>query len=353
MEQWTQDMASPEVPVNENFEALKWAGVYAKRAPATSGLTWGYYGGQWSGFVVADGTLSLADDSTNYIVVARSDGAVSTSTSTTNWNDLEDYARVYQVTTVSGLVSAELDFRSGYGGVHGAVDTVAGASTEFVNNQTGTTYTYLSSDRGKLVTHSNGGAIAGTLPQAGSTGFADGFWMDVQNRGAGTLTVTPSTSTVDGASSLALTTGQGVRLVSDGTNWFTLRGAGAGGGGGNPVQCIAVACSDENSNDLEAGTAKATFRMPFAFTLTEVRASLTVAQSGGSIFTVDINQAGTTILSTKITIDNTEKTSTTAATPPVISDTTLDDDAEITIDIDQIGTSGARGLKVYLIGTKT
>jgi hypothetical protein len=46
-----------------------------------------------------------------------------------------------------------------------------------------------------------------------------------------------------------------------------------------------------------------------------------------------------------------EKTSTTAATPAVISDSALADDAEITIDIDGAGT-GAKGLKVYLIGTR-
>jgi len=70
------------------------------------------------------------------------------------------------------------------------------------------------------------------------------------------------------------------------------------------------------------------------------------------IFTVDINEGGTSILSTKLTIDNTEKTSTTAATPAVISDTALADDAEITIDIDQIGNGTAKGLKVTIIGTR-
>jgi hypothetical protein len=113
---------------------------------------------------------------------------------------------------------------------------------------------------------------------------------------------------------------------------------------------LVVAASDETTA-LTAGTAKITFRMPRAVTLTAVRASLTTAQASGSIFTVDINEAGTSILSTKLTIDNTEKTSTTAATPPVISDTALADDAEITIDIDQIGNGTATGLKVALIGT--
>ncbi len=117
-----------------------------------------------------------------------------------------------------------------------------------------------------------------------------------------------------------------------------------------PYKTFIVACSDE-STALAAGTAKTTFRMPHAMTLTDVRASLTVAQASGSIFTVDINESGSTILSTKLTIDNTEKTSTTAATPPVISDTSLADDAEITIDIDQIGTSGAAGLKITFIGS--
>ncbi len=115
---------------------------------------------------------------------------------------------------------------------------------------------------------------------------------------------------------------------------------------------IIIACSDETTA-LTTGAAKATFRMPYAMTLTAVRASLTTAQPSGSIFTVDINEAGATILSTKLTIDNTEKTSTTAATPAVISDTSLANDAEITIDIDQIGASGAAGLKVYLIGYPT
>lgn len=115
---------------------------------------------------------------------------------------------------------------------------------------------------------------------------------------------------------------------------------------------LVIAASDE-STALTTGTAKVTFRMPRAVTLTAVRASLTTAQASGSIFTVDINEGGTTILSTKLTIDNTEKTSTTAATPPVISDTSLADDAEITIDIDQVGDGTAKGLKVTLIGTRT
>jgi hypothetical protein len=118
-----------------------------------------------------------------------------------------------------------------------------------------------------------------------------------------------------------------------------------------PVE-IQLACSDETTA-LTTGVAKITFRTPCAMTLTSVRASLTTAQTSGSIFTVDINEAGTSILSTKLTIDNTELTSTTATTPAVISDSLLGDDAQITIDIDQIGDSTAKGLKVTLIGIRS
>ena len=118
------------------------------------------------------------------------------------------------------------------------------------------------------------------------------------------------------------------------------------------AEYLVCAASDE-STALTAGTAKVTFRMPYAMTLSAVRCSLTTAQASGSILTVDINDSGASILSTKLTIDNTEKTSTTATTAAVISDTALDDDAEITIDIDQVGDGTAKGLKITLIGTRT
>lgn len=114
---------------------------------------------------------------------------------------------------------------------------------------------------------------------------------------------------------------------------------------------IGIVCSDETT-DLTTGTAKATFRMPFAMTLTAVRANVNTAPTGATII-VDINEGGSSILSTKLSIDASEKTSTTAATLAVISDTALADDAEITIDLDQVGsTIAGKGLKVWLIGVR-
>lgn len=109
------------------------------------------------------------------------------------------------------------------------------------------------------------------------------------------------------------------------------------------------ALSDETTA-ITAGTAKVTWRAPYAFTLTAVRASLTAASTSGTP-TVDVNEAGTTVLSTKLTIDANELTSTTAAAAAVISDAAIADDAEVTFDIDVAGT-GAKGLKVTLYGTR-
>jgi hypothetical protein len=113
-----------------------------------------------------------------------------------------------------------------------------------------------------------------------------------------------------------------------------------------------IACSDE-ATALTAGTNKARFRMPFAGTLTAVKASVNTAPVGSTLV-VDINESGTSVLSTKLSIDASETTSATAAVPAVISDSALSDDSIISVDIDQIGSGTAgEGLKVTLYVTRT
>ena len=114
---------------------------------------------------------------------------------------------------------------------------------------------------------------------------------------------------------------------------------------------LGFAVSDESTN-LTTGTAKLTFRMPFAMHLTAVRANVNTAPVGSTII-VDINEGGSTILTTKLSIDASEKTSTSAASQAVIGGAgpVLADDAEMKVDIDQIGSSTAgKGLKLWLIG---
>ena len=113
-----------------------------------------------------------------------------------------------------------------------------------------------------------------------------------------------------------------------------------------------ISLSDETT-DLTTGNGKASFNMPFAMTLTGVKAPVNTAPVGSTII-VDINEAGSTILSTKLSIDASELTSSSAASAAVISDASLANDALITFDIDQIGSSTAgKGLKVTLYGYRT
>ena len=114
-----------------------------------------------------------------------------------------------------------------------------------------------------------------------------------------------------------------------------------------------VAASDEFT-PLTVGSAKTTWRMPFGFSLSGVRASLTTAQSAGDLLTVDVKRNGTSVFTTKITFDNGEKTTALAATASVLTSTplTLAADDEMTIIIDQVGSiADATGLKVYFLGT--
>lgn len=107
------------------------------------------------------------------------------------------------------------------------------------------------------------------------------------------------------------------------------------------------AISDE-ATAITTGTAKLTTRARHALDVVAVRASLSVASSSGNP-AFDVNVSGASMFSTTLTIDASEKTSTTAATAAVISDATIADDAEITFDIDTAGT-GAKGAKIAIIG---
>lgn len=211
------------------------------------------------------------------------------------------------------------------------------------------------------------GTTAVTLVSAAGTGKVRQVkYLSIYN--ADTASITVTVRVVDNATNriitkITLATGERAAYMDgNGFTAYTADGAAKGSavtsvnGDTGPVIVtvpIIIACSDETTA-LTTGTAKATFRTPYAMTLTEIpRASVTTAPTG-SVLTVDINEGGASILSTKLTIDASEKTSTTAAIPAVLSDATLANDAEITIDIDGVGsTIAGAGLKVTLIGYAT
>lgn len=116
------------------------------------------------------------------------------------------------------------------------------------------------------------------------------------------------------------------------------------------TECIMLAASDETTA-LTVATDKVKFILPYAFTLTGISASVTTAPTGATLI-VDVNEGGTSIMTTnKIVIDVSETSTATAATAPTLTDNSLASGSLITIDVDQIGSTVAgAGLKVYLTG---
>lgn len=102
------------------------------------------------------------------------------------------------------------------------------ANTSAVRATTTTSEALANSDQNKLVTFSNAGAVAATIAQAGGGGnFASGWAVSLKNLGAGIVTLTATTSTIDGSGSvIRLMPGQGLDLYSDGTNYFVQGGLG-------------------------------------------------------------------------------------------------------------------------------
>lgn len=99
------------------------------------------------------------------------------------------------------------------------------STSEQVSTHVGTSYALIDADKQRLHTFSNASPQAVSIGQAGVGGnYAAGWFADLQNLGAGAVTITPATSTIDGGSSFVLQKGQGVRLISDGTNYQIWRG---------------------------------------------------------------------------------------------------------------------------------
>lgn len=195
LQQWVPAQDSPEIPVNENFDALSHMAVYAKDATTTVGLTWGYLGGRWGGFAVTAGTLTLPASSTLYVTVSRASGVISASTSDGAWQNVEDNARVYKLVTGAATVTVVEDHRAGYGGVHGITATPesgGGGTAAPVVAVSAATRNITLSDLGAYLRFTAAGAKIATIDASAVT-FAQAQEFHFANRAAsGDLTLTPA-----------------------------------------------------------------------------------------------------------------------------------------------------------------
>jgi hypothetical protein len=81
-------------------------------------------------------------------------------------------------------------------------------------------YTVVLADFGTLIDVTSG---TFTLGLTAAATLGDGFWADVRNSGSGVVTIDPNASeTIDGATTLALNTGESCRLWCNGTGWKTV-----------------------------------------------------------------------------------------------------------------------------------
>lgn len=113
-----------------------------------------------------------------------------------------------------------------------------------------------------------------------------------------------------------------------------------------PPQHLSVRVLPWNANHATGVRVGGDYRVGQNMVILEVGAFADTAGVGG-LLTVDINRGGVSILSTKITLDSTEKTSRTAATQPVLADVSVLADEILTFDIDATQTTVGQGLTVW------
>lgn len=119
---------------------------------------------------------------------------------------------------------------------------------------------------------------------------------------------------------------------------------------GDMVDDVLVVAMGDETTAITTGTDKVTLYAACKMYLSDVIGSLTTASTSG-VVEVDIAINDTSLFSTTLTIDATESTSTTAATPHVLTPAipVIAKGDKISFDIVLAGT-GAKGLKITLIG---
>lgn len=217
-----QSQASKEVTANAMFDALSQASIYGRRESVCTGLVFGIYGGNVtlaSGVMtqVSNGSVTATASATNYVVAKKSDGTISISTATTNWNNLAEYWRLYSLVAGAATITSYTDYRE-IGRFNGG-----DATTAFRVPVTKTTAFTVADHESEIIV--NGSAsVTATLPSAAS--YA-GRKIRIKTRAAYTVisassNVKPLDTDTAGTAILAATAGKWAEMVSDGSNWIIM-----------------------------------------------------------------------------------------------------------------------------------
>lgn len=209
----------------------------------------------------------------------------------------------------------------------------------------------LASDNAMCVLASNATANAVSIAQAGTAGFEAAYYVDlVCPAGAGTCTVTPATSTINGQPTLAIPGNSNARILSFGGNYLAFETR-----SDVTVQLVVF----DFTTAVATGDGKFYFLIPAVLdgkVLVGVTGQVITASSSGTP-TVQLARCAATatgnacsgtvvdMLSTLSTIDANENSTDTAATPAVINaaNATVTKGQLIRVDVDVAGT-GTQGM---------
>ena len=101
------------------------------------------------------------------------------------------------------------------------------------------------------------------------------------------------------------------------------------------------------TNTSVANVVGGDFAVPFSGYIDSIEATVDTAGTTNTT-DIDVNINGSTIMTSKLKIDSTEKTTRTAATRPVIKSFSFSVGDIFTFDVDAISTTAAQGLTIHL-----
>ncbi len=291
--------------VNALLDACSPSALFGRNNATSTGLTWGFHGGHptlSSGSIatIASATVALTVSATNYVVALKSSGAVSVSTTSTNWNNTADYWRLYIVTTnTTGPVPTTgiVDYRE--------IALMTGMRSGFVVPVTKTGSFTLAENENEVICNGTA-SVTVTMPAASSW---TGRQVRIKTRAAFTVisassNVKPIGTDTAGTAILPALAGRWAHLVSDGTNWVIMAQGSDNTDFGAPpaIKTSSFTVNDGESVFICNGSASITATLPAAATYAGRRirlktiAAYPVVSATSNVKPINTDTAGTAIL---------------------------------------------------------
>ena len=203
----------------------------------------------------------------------------------------------------------------------GKLDVVVNDHSKLINLGTGSDHSYIDQD-----------VTSGSNPTFGVDNFTD-----ASTTAQGVVELATATETDTGTDATRALTPDGFQDSKRNIRWLVFNLVGP------DTDCEVATNIGGDFVSPIAGTILQSDSTPFYLYATNSTAGTT------GTMVVDISLGGTSIMTTnKLDFDTGEKTTTTASTPPDLTDTTIAVGDILTIDIDSVHTTEAKGLTVYM-----